>query len=312
MDKGRQLFLKALEFRFHCQWTEARCALEEAALHGSGDACWYIYVTDYLGGPCYIEESNDDDDDDRDRDEVVRELHKHAFEYLAQGAKLGNSLCVGVHHVLVIDPDWKKLPPPPSLDAEIWWWRMFPDEKQRVFSASEVDVLRQAAEQAIAIHDAWPVSIYLCYVTKQEGMMKSVDPCLIARALCLFDQDEISIPQYEQIGKIEFSRYSEFNFENVTEKNHFGLSLDALFIISCVAGKVLKQRKRAEASRACVSVYHYWKKRADERVLAWMGCFKRKALTWLSRDTATLIAKMMANPVCWTVLQKDTGKKVSL
>jgi hypothetical protein len=303
MDEGRQLFLKALQLRFHCKYEEARRAFEEAAQHGSGDACWYIYVTDYLGGPCYIAESSDDDDDDnhRDHDEVVGELHKHAFEYLAHGSKLGNSLCVGIHHVLVVDPDWKILPSPPNLAAEIWWWEMFPDEKRRTFTTSEVAIIQKAAEQAVAIHDVWPVATYLRYVIEQE-MMKLVDPCLIAHALCLFDQDEIATPRYKQIGKREFTRYLEFDFENVIERNHFELSLGALFIISCVAGKVLTQRKRAGASGACVIVYHYWKKLADQRILAWMGCFRRKKLTWLSRDTATLIAKIMANPIYWTNL----------
>jgi hypothetical protein len=184
---------------------------------------------------------------------------------------------------------------------------MFPDMKRRTFSTSEVAIVQQAAEQAITIHDVWPVSTYFSYVVRQKGMMNLVDPCLIAHALCLFDTDLGALVQYEKNGS-----YLDFDFQNVVEKNHFGLSQEALFIIRCVAGKVLKQRKLAEASRACVSVYHYWKKHTDERILAWMRCFKRKALTWLSRDTATLIAKMMANPVGWTVLQKDSGKKVSL
>ena len=289
-DKGHQLFLNALQLRFHCKYQEARRAFEEAAQHGSGDACWYIYVTDEIGGLCFLNEESE------------------AFDYLARGTKLGHLVCTAVHHVVVVDPNWKKLPTPPSLAAEIQWWQMFPDEEPRTFSASEVAIIQKAAEQAILIHDVYTVSIYFDYVVLQKGMMQFVDPCLIAHALCLFDDDEGMVVQYRRNGL-----YRDFDYRHVIEKNHFNLSEETLFVIKCIVGKLLiKQDDQTQSDY--IDFYRHWKALVDQRILAWMGCFRRKKLTWLSRDTATLIAKMMANPVYWTKIMFSSvyKKKIAL
>lgn len=291
-DKGRQLFLKALHLRFHCKYEEARRAFEEAAQNGSGDACWYIFMTDKFEGPCYIEEEDEKSD-----------------YYLLQGTKLGHLLCTAIHHGLVVDPEWKTPFTPPSLASEIKLWEMCADKEPRTFSASEVSVIQKAAEQAVLIYDVCHLSIYFDYVVLQEGMIQSVNPCLIAHALCLFEDDDSMMVQYRKDGL-----YCDFDYQNVIEDNHFNLSDDTLFVVRCIVGKLLiKQNNLAclelKPYSDYISFYQSQKTRVNQIILAWMGCFRRKKLTWLSRDTATLIAKIMANPIYWTKLQDISKKK---
>ena len=291
-DKGRQLFLKALQLRFYCKYEEARRAFEEAAQHGSGDACWYIFMTDKFEGPCYIEEEDEKSD-----------------YYLLQGTKLGHLLCTVIHHGLVVDPEWKTLFTPPSLASEIQLWKMCADREPRTFSASEVAIIQKAAEQAVLIYDVCHLSIYFSYVIEQEGMMQLVDPSLIAHALCLFEDDDSMMERYRKDGL-----YCKFSYQNVIEDNHFNLSDETLFVVRCIVGKLLiKQNDQAKLELKFYSnyieFYRSQKTRVIQIILAWMGCFRRKKLTWLSRDTATLIAKMMLNPIYWTKLQDMIGDK---
>lgn len=134
-------------------------------------------------------------------------------------------------------------------------------------------------------------------------MMQSVDPCLIAYALCLFEDDDSMTVQYRNDGL-----YCDFDYQNVIEDNHFNLSEETLFVVKCIVGKLLiKQNNQAKLElnyySNYIDFYRHWKALIDKRILAWMGCFRRKKLMWLSRDTATLIAKMMTNPVYWIRLQ---------
>jgi hypothetical protein len=302
MDEGRQLFLKALQLRFHCKYEEARRAFEKAAQNGSGDACWYIYVTEDIGGPCYIEGEDEKADD-----------------YLLQGTKLGHLVCSAVYNTLAVNP-WKKmLPAPPSLAAELHWSQTRSEKDTRIFSASEVAIIQKAAEQAILIHDVWPVSAYFSYVVFQEGMMQFVDPCLIAHALCLFEGDEGAEVRFRRNLNPRLYQYRPFDYQNVIEDNYFKLSEETMFVVKCIVGKLLIEQDDQsylglKPNRDYIKFYRNQKARVNQLILAWMGCFRRKKLTWLSRDTATLIAKIMANPIYWTKLQDiniDAKKKMA-
>lgn len=49
----------------------------------------------------------------------------------------------------------------------------------------------------------------------------------------------------------------------------------------------------------CHDFYLRCRGRAENAAIAWMGCFRRGVLRFLSRDTATLIAKIIAQPDYW-------------
>jgi hypothetical protein len=48
-----------------------------------------------------------------------------------------------------------------------------------------------------------------------------------------------------------------------------------------------------------ISVYEYYSQEAQQATIAWLGCYKRKAFPFLSRDTATLIASMISPAIQW-------------
>lgn len=74
----------------------------------------------------------------------------------------------------------------------------------------------------------------------------------------------------------------------------------------CQLGKQLALRemiaaniRRSADEEECYDYYLRCRGRADNAAIAWMGCFRRRALPHLSRDTATLVAKMLADPMRW-------------
>ncbi|MEO6077237.1 MAG: hypothetical protein ABIP54_00435, partial [Candidatus Andersenbacteria bacterium] len=121
------------------------------------------------------------------------------------------------------------------------------------------------------------------------------DPYLIGHALFLFETDDSVSPSFRSKTT---QLYQHFNYQHVVEENYFRLDEHSLTVVRCILGQMMR-RFLIKGGKRYVRVYETFKRRADAAVLAWMGCFRRKALPGLSRDTATLIAKMMADPLKW-------------
>lgn len=302
MSEGhRHLFLLALQHRFHGRWQEARHTLEEAARQGSGDACWYLYAMDTWGG-YYGEEGQ-------------QTLTEEAVQcYATQGAKWGNPICAAVRSIAHGMVKANLITRPCNLAAEIVLVEMFGYRNMaRVFSDAELALLRREAEQAIVIHDMWPVSLYFHHIlrtrTDWKAVMKTVDPRLIGHALSLIAGDHGASFEFDCE---DYHNWIGFDFFCVIERNCFSLDTYALLIVKCVVGKTLTQQNLAryqeeDNQRHYKRFYRRCKHRADSAVLVWLGCFRRGAFApWLSRDTVTLVAKMVADPVLWATTTAAT------
>lgn len=295
MQEGRVLFLQALQHRIRHEWTSARRAFEASARLGNADAYWHLFCNDYWNGDCYIQE--DDDDDEIDVQHVDRE---QIFGFLKEGAKLGHPLCFITKWEIIDDLKWEELPHPPGLGAEILWHDMRPDDPIRIFTFGEVNTLKREAEKAMFIHDPWPVVSYMGYLVQHPHMLKMVDPYMIAYAIFIFGGSETV--QFEAFDKVVgYKKYTDFDCNSVVVDNFFELSEETIYIIQCVLGQLAHRFGLVAEYRgnACLEVYQECKKRSESAAIAWMGCFRRKGLAHLSRDTATLIAKMIASPIHW-------------
>lgn len=298
MAEGRELFLKALQLRFHHRYEEAALAFEAAVDAGSADACWHMFCHHEYGGNCQL---------DKDVDTLA---------LLAKGRKLGHVLCTVVHYVLTWEDDqaggdviddvhWTMLPVRPTLEAEVFLWGMLPDHQTRVFSADEVNVLKDNAYRALQIHDNLAACTYLQYVLEYDpDRLRFVDPKLIGQILFLHDCDGAAALQYRRRNGLytDFGRHS-FDLDD------FGLHENALSVIQCVVGEL--------AHHVCSDigeyveerqVYKTYQARAQCAAVAWLGCFRRKALPYLNRDMATLIAKSIAPAVQWAECDPHPAK----
>lgn len=288
MEEGRTLFLKALQHRIRHQWDEARRVFEAAARLGNADAWWYLFANDEWQGICFA------DDDDEEIDE--EEFNKRKDGYLRQGAKLGHPLCQIAKYAIVDRMEWENVPRPLPLCAEIMWHQMCPDDPLRTFTPQECETLKKEAEKAMLIHDPWPIVCYFDYLVEHPEMIRLVDPCMIAYAIFTFTGAEKT--QFTCQSN-SYKKYFSFNYVQVVTYNPFRLSTTSIDIIDCFLGQLAHRFKRLDqyANRRCLMVYRECKERSNGIAIAWMGCFRRKALPYLSRDTATLIAKMIASPL---------------
>jgi len=289
-DKGRALFLQALEHRFYERFDDAALAFEAAVEAGNGDACWHLYCHLKYGGFC------------RPNTQVDRDV------FLTRGIELGNQMCIITLHdqnlshreveVLLKNREWRfRFPGPLNLDGEVFvgvLWSGIGSNIVREFSVAEVNTLKENALKALAIHDPVPVASYINYITnEQPELLKFADPVFIAHALFLFDNDPAYTPEYE----LNCTGYKTFNIDQIiSDAFRFKLSIEALHVIQCVFGKLCLKYGRDSEYVGC---YDFYRQEAQQATIAWLGCYKRKALPFLSRDTATLIASMIAPVTQW-------------
>jgi TPR repeat protein len=283
MEKGRNQFLKYLQLRARQQWQKASDHLDLAVALNNPDACWHWFINDYWKGSCY----NLDNPPEK------------AFEILTKGAKLGHPLCYALNYLLVDHADEA-----PSLEAEVIWSILYPDRAERVFTVSELNILKTAAEEAIHIYDPWPVFIYVKYLTNYPDLLRLANPHLITHALFLCNDKSLRI--YLPPKSTNWQYRKKFNVHSIIDENYFGLPDESLSIIQCMLGSFSYHYN--QVPQDFVLVYRKSKKQADAAVLAWMGCFRRKALPGLSRDTSTLIAKIVADPLKWIDTNDDNVK----
>lgn len=286
MQEGRALFLKALQHRIHRQWEDARRAFEVAASLGNADALWHLFINDHWSGQCVIDNGEEEYGFDEDK----------ALEYLKEGARLGHPLCVTAKYIVVDHMEREALPKLPSLGAELLCWTLHSDDNARILTHSELMMLKKDAEQAILIHDPWPISLYLKYLAMHPALLRMANPFMIAYGLIVFDE-----PDCVEYFSPKTHLWTDFEIQAIVHENDFGLPNEMLRMIQCFTGQ-LAHRFGAVAEyrgNACLDVYQECKQRSDSAAIAWMGCFRRKALAHLSRDTATLIAKMIASPIRW-------------
>lgn len=294
MEKGRNRFLKYLQLRARQQWQKASDHLDLAVALNDPDACWHWFIDDYWKGSCYS----------------LDNPPEKAFEILTKGAKLGHPLCHALNYLLVDHADWDvfdvcEIDEAPSLEAEVIWSILYPDRAERIFTVSELNILKTAAEEAIRIYDPWPIFIYVEYLTRYPNLLRLANPHIIAHALFLCNDKSLRI---QVLATLTNWRFKDFNVQNIVNENYFGLPDESLSIIQCMLGS-FSYHYNHQVSQDYVLVYRICKKQADAAVLAWMGCFRRKALPGLSRDTATLIAKIVADPLKW--IDTNTGDNVS-
>lgn len=295
MEEGRALYLKALQHRIRLQWNEARMAFEAAARLGNADACWYLFANDEWQGLCYVENEEIDDEEFKNRKDG----------YLRQGAKLGHPLCQIAKCLMLDHLNWENLPHPLPLCAEIMWHQMCPDDPLRTFTPQECEILKKEAEKAIPIHDPWPVVCYFDYLVEHPEMIASVDPCMIAHAIFTFtgaEKTQFTI-SYQSTS---YKKYVSFNYLQVVKYDRFRLSTTSIDIIDCVLGQLAHRFDRLDQyeNRSCLTMYRGCKQRSNDAAIAWMGCFRRKALPHLSRDTTNMIAKMIASPLEFLLVEK--------
>ncbi|MEO6077236.1 MAG: hypothetical protein ABIP54_00430 [Candidatus Andersenbacteria bacterium] len=290
-EKGRDQFLKYLQLRARGDFVKARAILKDAVDLGDSDACWHLIWILYCERKIFSLGTDDE----------------KYMGILLKGVKLGNPCCIAFHHVFVVDTHWEdwsgeitSFPSPPSLEAEIILWQLFPELIPRTFTASELTLLEKSAKQAMLIYDPLPIIIYLEYFSRHQDMMQFVNLASVAYAIFLGNE---LMARFQLENKVEAWRDIWFQFESVIQQNMFHLTTDELLAIQCIIGQ-LTTRFQVPDENGCVFTYRRCKQRADAAILAWMGCFRRKALTGLSRDTATMIAKMVADPLKWLSKRK--------
>lgn len=305
-DKGRALFLEALNHRYHVRYEKANIAFEEAAKAGNGDACWHLYCNYEWGTYPHIDKPDG---------------FQHR-EFLLTGAKLGNPMCIArlyaetgvtgaVLDRIIASSDWRKEIPtyPSSLEAELIYYDAWPDLSPRVFEPSEIENLRNGAQRAVLIHDPWPLSCYFRYLTKHFELLQLADPSLIAEAILINEADEAYIVQYEEpTGR----GFRSFDFDHVIVRNELGLSPQLQKMVVAAFGKItehiwFRAVPNDEEVAICVRFYQMVRKVAQNATVAWLGCFKRGAISYLNRDTATLIGKIIYDPIQWSATEIEPG-----
>lgn len=318
MDEGRALFLKALDFQFARNYKEATLAFVAAAALGNGDACWHLYQNYEYNGCC----------------QPNRPDHFNHVDYLRQGAKVGHLMCIARLAALFDGRDMDDIPDlrvafalPLTPQAEVLIYSAWPDyQYRRFFSAGEVSAMKKAAQDALVIHNPCPVASYFEYQTEfaenTREAVQSIEPRMLGHGLYLLDIVFAFFVQYEKRRQGDFGgRYRDFDEDHVLDKNEFQLSLRTLRVARCVIGQLRIQSPKPvycdddddadfpnqededdedeHARDTCVAVYRHYKAMSRNAAFAWMVCYRRQALTHLTRDTATLIAKMLLDPVQW-------------
>lgn len=278
MDEGQELFLRALRLRFLGQSEEADVLFEAAAEAGSGDACWHLYV-EFYHKKRYMISANGFDE----------------WDWLSRGFELGNELCIAAtcvwdmqHKNLLCESDWPHTP-----NAKVVINMMWPKLDPSSLSIKEVKTLCKAAEAAILIHDPTPVMLYFEYMTNFEQSLLSVEPRMLGHALFL-------LGSWDSTFGVD-----SFELSQITLNNSWHLPTRTRDIAQCVYGmlysRYTKTGVRTESANIlqCIHNYKNAQQCVQPRVLAWLGCFRRGALRHLNRDTATLIAKILACPIRW-------------
>jgi len=305
-DKGRFLFLKALELRFQGRFEEAGQTFHKAAEAGSGRACWHLWQQYEYGGACQPKDVPDDFD--------------HAL-LLSQGAKLGDIMCVTRLHVEDLDhfqtartaEDWKStFPIYPDLYAEIEVCHAWSEDVPlRKFSQHEMEALQRDVWHAISIHDADIITHYFNYLVSFPKLFPCQDPVMFGHALFLYN-DDYAYPVAFKKGNF----FHKFTLEDVVKENHFGISIEALCVIKCVIGQLIRRHDHSQqrvgfeygsAFTECIAVYETYKKPARQAALAFMGCFRRHKLAYFNRDMARKVAWMILDPAPWAEL--DTTER---
>lgn len=289
MEEGRALFLKGLLHRIRREYVDARRAFEAAALLGSADAYWHMFVNDHREGKCYIPE----DEDNLEHGE----WEARKFRYLEEGARLGHPLCCIVKWNMD-GLKWEDLPTPPNLCVEMVWNVMCSPDSNRKFTLGERNKLKKEAEQAMLIHDPWPILAYFKCLSDYHRSLKDANPFMIAYAIFIlegserlsFDTQDKPLGRYKTVS---------FKYYSVIKTNYFDLPKETLDIICCALGHLAFKFNRVEEyeGTSCLAMYEKCKQRSNGAAIAWIGCFKRKALKYISRDTATLIAKKIDSPL---------------
>lgn len=280
MTEGRAFFLRGLWNRYRHDWNDAGYCFEKAVTQNDPDACFHLFIQKFL-----------DDGILSDADEV------YAFSLLEKGASLGHPVCAELHQIRRRYQRFLRAPPLEhrALNAEILLRLLSPDAPLRDFDAAEIEQLRKAAEEALHIHDPWPVRAFLSYAShKQPELLRTWSPYLMGHALFLLQGDGF---EYEWKGRM-LTEHSPYSF---ISDNRGNLSSTARRIVRCVMGQVSERHgiHVAEIPFSCNDVYLDCKDKATQAAVAWLGLFRRRALPYLSRDTATLVAKMIACPVRW-------------
>lgn len=280
MAEGRALFLLGLRYRYLHAWDDARHCFEKAVAQNDPDACFHLFVQKFF-----------DDDMLSDDDEVA------ALRLLEKGAALGHAICVDLRQVHQHYPHFQLAPPLEqcALNTAVFLRLLSADASLRDFTATEIEQLRKAAEDALLIHDPWPVRVYFSYAAhKQPDLFRTWSPYLMGHALFLL-QDNI----FEYVWESRtLTGYTPCGF---ISNNRGGLSSAAQRVARCVMGQLTMRLgiHAAEVPRICTDVYLACKQNARKAAIAWMGVFCRCALPYMSRDTATLVAKLIACPIRW-------------
>lgn len=319
--EGRALFLKALDFQFALNYKEATLAFIASAALGNGDACWHLYQNYEYGGYCQ---------------RVVSGAFDHV-DYLRQGAKVGHVMCVARLAALQDERDMDAIRDlstafalPLTPQAEVVVYTAWPDYRyRRFFSAGEVSAMKKAAQDALIIHNPCPVASYFEYQSEfaenTREAVQSIEPRMLGQGLYLLEITDIFRFRYETKEESYISRFRDFDEYYVLDKNEFCLSRRTIRIARCVIGQLrirspnpvycdeeeeeddggdlVPEEEEEEVDKyaqdGCVRMYRQYQAMGRNAALAWMVCYRRRVLTHLTRDTATLIGKMLMDAVLW-------------
>lgn len=303
-EEGRRLFLQALGYRFRRQYGKAAAAFDAAAALGNGDACIHLYYQFEEAGCC-------------------RPNRRSPFdlgERLRRGAKAGNVMCAlwiclrrSFGTIMdALDNLHAEFGFQPTLQAEITLYDAF--DISRVFHANEVEAMKNAAKEALRIHDPLPVVSYITYLIKFSGnpnaSVQSIPPRMLGHFIYLTDFDG----GYPIEFKDRRGRFQDFDVCSVLIENEFGLSESAIRVARCVIGQLMARNpnpeyvtreigidneKEDDDDDECVVEYRTWRDASHKAAVAWLGCFRRGVLESLNRDMVRLIAQMVFDPVEW-------------
>lgn len=99
--------------------------------------------------------------------------------------------------------------------------------------------------------------------------------------------------------------HPDSDITSILMRNERGLSADTLSQVRFYVGKFLYETMLVDEDQDvgpdwCYCVRHYRRaqRRAQDAAVAWLGCFKRRRLPWMCKDTAVLVAKAIASSEC--------------
>lgn len=97
--------------------------------------------------------------------------------------------------------------------------------------------------------------------------------------------------------------FRDCTVQDIVIDNKRNLPEDMILRIKCHLGAYLEELEQDEfmtsAEESCNDFYVECEKRNVSAIIAFFGCFKRKKVAYLSKDTITLIAVRMFDPVKW-------------